>query len=114
MPERFTSGNVREMHFDNGKATRTNRIVKCDGRVRVARRIENNTNEAFIGCATNTGNKLAFVVRLQKGDIDVFGHSDGANGLFDVGECRGSVDGCFAFSEPVEVGTGNDENMATR
>lgn len=64
MPERLTCRDVREMHFDDGKATRTNRIVESDGRVRVASRIENDPHEVFIGCASDAGDELTFVVRL--------------------------------------------------
>lgn len=101
------------MHFDDGKATRTNCIMECNGCVRVGGGIEDDTDEAFIGGTTDVRNELAFVVRLHERDVDVFTGCDSANGIFDISERRRAVDGCFAFSEPVEVGTGNDKNVST-
>jgi hypothetical protein len=49
---------------------------------------------------------------LHEGYVDVFARRDGADGFFDVGEGGGSVDGWFAFTESVEVRSGNNENVS--
>lgn len=114
MSKRLTCGGVREMDFDDGNPAGADGVVQGDGCVRVARRIEDDTDEAFISSTTDARDEFAFVVGLHEGDVDVFACSDSAHGFFDVSEGGGAVDGWFAFAEPIEVRTRNDEDVSTR
>lgn len=114
MSERFAGRDVREMNFDDRNSAGANGVVKSDGCVGVSGRIKNDADETFISSTTDTRDEFTFVVGLHELDVDVFAGGDCSYGFFDVGERGGAVDGRFAFSEPVEIRSGDDENATTR
>jgi hypothetical protein len=102
------------MNFDDGDAAGADSVVECNRGVRVSGGIEDDSNEAFISRTTHASYEFTFVVGLHELDIDIFARCDCSHCVFDIGERRRAVDGGFSFSEPIEVGSGNDENTPMR
>lgn len=102
------------MNFDDRNAAGANGVVKSDGCVGVTCGVEDDANEAFIGGTTDTCDEFAFVVGLHELDVDIFACRDCPHSFFDISKRRRSVDGSFSFSQPVEIGAGDDENTTTR